>query len=92
MTDLLITLSNYPVMEIAFALAVILVLVDYLFPVDYPAFIGYLCFAIGVFFALPWTWGPSLAVALVTWVLLLVLHRLWFTRFLTNAPAQRTST
>lgn len=86
MNDLLMNLSIYPVMELAFALAVVLVLIDYLFPVDYPAFIGYLCFAVGGFFALPWTWGPSLAAAVAIWALLLVLHRLWFTRFLTNAP------
>lgn len=91
MTNLLMNLSNYPVMETAFALAVILVLVDYLFPVDYPAFIGYLCFAVGVFFAAPWAWGPSLLAAVATWALLLVLHRLWFTRFLTNAPARRST-
>ena len=75
MTELLIRLAGYPVMEILFALAVVLVLIDYFFPVDYPAFIGYLCFALGVFFAAPWRWGLSLVAAVATWALLLVLHR-----------------
>ena len=88
MTELLIRLAGYPVMEILFVLAVVLVLIDYFFPVDYPAFIGYLCFALGVFFAAPWRWGLSLVAAVATWALLLVLHRFWFARFLTNAPGR----
>lgn len=91
MNDVLMGLSSYPLMETAFVAAVVLVLIDYLFPVDYPAFIGYLCFAVGVFFALPWTWLPSLAGAAVTFGLLLLLHRVWFTRFLTNAPGRAAS-
>ena len=88
MTDFLARLADYPVMEVMFILAVLLVLIDYFFPVDYPAFLGYLCFAGGIFFAAPWTWGPSLVAAVVVWVALLVMHRLWFTSFLTNAPGR----
>ncbi len=85
MTDLLLWLSDWPAMEILFALAVILVLIDYFFPVDLPAYFGYLCFAGGVFFTLPMTAGPSLVVALLVFVLLLVLHKVWFCKYLTNA-------
>ncbi len=88
MTDFLALLADYPVMEVMFVLSVALVLIDYFFPVDYPAFLGYLCFAIGIFFAAPWTWGPSLVLAAVVWVVLLVLHWVWFSRFLTNAPSR----
>ncbi len=88
MTELLVRLAGNPVMEVLFVLAVVLVLIDYFFPVDYPAFIGYLCFALGVFFAVPWRSGPSLVAAIASWALLLVLHRVWFTRFLTNAPGR----
>ena len=90
MNDVLLTLVNWHAMEILFVLAVVLILVDYFFPVDYPAYIGYLCFAAGMFFAVPFTVLPSLLIAFGIWILLLILHRLLFTRFLTNAPrAQR---
>jgi hypothetical protein len=88
MTDALMCLSrsNFPYMEVLFALAVVLVLIDYFFPVDYPAYLGYLCFAGGTFFALPLPAIPSLLLALSVWVILLLLHTFWFSRYLTNAP------
>ena len=91
MNNLVLTLVNWHVMEILFVLAIVLILIDYFFPVDYPAYIGYLCFAAGMFFALPFTVLPSLLAALGIWILLLVLHRVWFTRFLTNAPGAQRS-
>lgn len=89
MTDLLLRLSSYPLMEAFFVAAVVLVLVDYFFPVDWAAYLGYLCFALGMLWAVPF--GPlgSLVVALVIWVLLLILHKVWFSRFLTNAGGTR---
>ncbi len=91
MTDFLVQLSHYPIMEVMFILSVILVLVDYFFPVDLPAYLGYLCFAIGVFFAAPWQWVGSAILALVVFVLLLILHRTWFTRYLTNARDRKAA-
>ena len=73
-------------MEVLYTLAVILILIDYFFSVDYPAYIGYFCFAGGTFFALPLPAIPSLLLALSVWVLLLVLHTFWFRRYLTNSP------
>jgi membrane protein implicated in regulation of membrane protease activity len=88
MTDVLMWLSrsNWPYMETLFILSVVLVLIDYFFPVDFPAFLGYLCFAGGAFFAMPLPAVPSLLLALSVWVILLLLHVVWFSRYLTNAP------
>lgn len=85
MTDFLLTLSNWPMMEILFILGVVLILIDYFFPVDFPAYLGYLCFAGGMFFAVPFTAVPSLVTGAAIWVVLLILHKLWFYKFLTNA-------
>ena len=93
MYDFLLTLSDWHAMEILFIASVALILIDYFFPVDYPAYIGYFCFAAGMFFALPFTLLPSFLVAILIFIVLLVLHRVWFSRYLTNAPgaeAQRT--
>ncbi|MDH3744148.1 MAG: hypothetical protein OES47_03490 [Acidobacteriota bacterium] len=85
MTDFLLWLSDWPAMEILFGLAIVLVLIDYFFPVDLPAYFGYLCFAGGVFFALPLTAVPSLLVALAVFAVLLLFHKVWFSKYLTNA-------
>ena len=90
MDDLLLTLADWHVMELLFGLSVVLILIDYFFPVDYPAYIGYLCFALGMFFALPFTVLPSALMSLGIWVGLLLLHRVWFSRYLTNAPGTET--
>ncbi|MGH9380922.1 MAG: hypothetical protein ACRD2Z_09970 [Thermoanaerobaculia bacterium] len=89
MTDLLLKLSSYPLMEVFLIAAVVLVLVDYFLPVDWAAYLGYLCFALGMFWAFPF--GPlgSLLTALAAWALLLILHKVWFSRFLTNAVGPR---
>lgn len=92
MTDLLLRLSSYPLMEVFLIAAVVLVLVDYFFPVDWAAYVGYLCFALGMFWAVPFGPVGSLVTALVLWVLLLILHKLWFSRFLTNATRPRRRT
>lgn len=80
-------------MEILFIASVALILIDYFFPVDYPAYLGYFCFAAGMFFAVPFGVWTSLVVAILIFIVLLVLHRVWFSRYLTNAPgaeARRT--
>jgi membrane protein implicated in regulation of membrane protease activity len=89
MNDLLATLaaSDLPIMEVLFASAVVLILVDYFFPVDFPAYVGYLCFALGMFWVLPFGPLPSLVGVLVIFALFLLLHRAVFSRFLTNAPS-----
>ena len=83
--------SNFPYMEVLFTLAVALILIDYFFPVDYPAFLGYLCLAGGIYFALPLPAVPSLLLGLSVWVILLLLHQFCFSKYLTNAPVTRQS-
>lgn len=87
MYDFLLTLQDWHAMEILFILGVALILIDYFFPVDYPAYLGYFCFAAGMFFALPFTVLPSILIALGIFAVLLLLHRVWFSRYLTNAPS-----
>ncbi|MCA9836121.1 MAG: hypothetical protein KC422_04380 [Trueperaceae bacterium] len=86
MYDFFLQLQNWHAMEISFIVAVALILIDYFFPVDFPAYIGYFFFAFGLFFAMPF--GPLLSglFALGSFLLLLAMHVVWFSRFLTNAP------
>ena len=85
MTELLMDLARYPLMEVFAIAAVVLVLIDYFFPVDFPAYIGYLCFALAMFFGVPLGFMQSVLAAVGIWVLLLILHKVWFRHFLTNA-------
>ena len=71
---------------ICLGLAIILVLVDYLFPVDWPAYFGYLMFGAASFFAVTDNITHSLLWGLGVFVGLLIAHKLLFSRFLTNAP------
>lgn len=86
MYDLILQLQNWRLMEISFIAAVALILIDYFFPVDFPAYIAYALFAVGMFLALPF--GPLLSFlfALGLFLLLLAMHLIWFSHFLTNAP------
>jgi membrane protein implicated in regulation of membrane protease activity len=85
MPDFLANLPTVPVMTGLFIAAVVLILIDYFFPVDFPAYIGYLCFSAGMFFALPLTFIPSLIAAIVIFFLLLFFHVQLFSQYLTNA-------
>lgn len=88
MYDLLHWLSTHRAMEILVALGFVLVLIDYQFRTDVPAHFGYLCFAGAFFFALNLPPAIGLLAAVGMFVLLEVLHRFWFARFLTNAPGK----
>lgn len=85
MTDFLLTLRNYYIVEILFIAAVLLILIDYFFPVDFAAYIGYFCFAAGIFFVAPFGMAFSLVLGVATFAILLLLHRVLFSRYLTNA-------
>jgi membrane protein implicated in regulation of membrane protease activity len=85
MPDFLANLPIVPVMTGLFIAAVALILIDYFFPVDFPAYIGYLCFAAGMFFALPLTFIPSLIAAIVIFIVLLFFHFALFSQYLSNA-------
>lgn len=67
-------------------IGLLLVLIDYLFPVDWPAFIGYFLFALGIFGICGFQSIPSrVSLAVVTLIGLLVLHIIFLSQFLTNA-------
>ena len=75
--------------EVLCAAAVVLLLIDYFFATDGPAQFGYFCLAAATFFiAYRASWSPlgCLLVFVACWVLLAILHRLVFYRFLSNAP------
>ena len=88
MATFLATLPALTVMTVLFIAAVILILIDYFFPVDYPAYLGYACFALGAFFVFPFGVSLSMFASLVVFAVLLTLHMLWFSRYLTNAPTR----
>ena len=69
-----------------FAGAILLVLVDYLFPVDWPAYVGYSLFGMFVGATVPLPAVYSLITIAAVFGLMLVLHKIVFSRFLTNAP------
>ncbi len=83
------TLRYYRFPEILAVLGALLVLIDYFFPTDWPAHLGYVAFAGSIFF-IPYMVGQTLIwcllISLGCWVLLLVMHRLLFRHYLENAP------
>ncbi len=86
-------LQSYHASEILLALAGILVLIDYFYPTDWPAHLGYFCVGAAVFFAVfrtgpdvVWDLSKSLTFGVAIWILLEFLHRLVFWRLLTNEP------
>jgi membrane protein implicated in regulation of membrane protease activity len=83
MLDFLANLPTVPVMTGLFIASVALILID-----DFPAYLGYLCFAAGMFFALPLTVVPSLIAAAVIFLLLLFFHVRLFSKYLTNAQGR----
>jgi membrane protein implicated in regulation of membrane protease activity len=72
-------------------LGVVLIMVDYYFPVDWPAYVGYLCFGLAVFFALMESLFISAIGGLAVFVVMLVMHFTVFSRYLTNAPSVYSS-
>ena len=71
---------------IALILGILLVLIDYFFPVDWAAYLGYLFFGLAAFFGVQENLYHSLYWFGGVFVGLLILHKLIFSRFLTNAP------
>lgn len=92
-------LQSYHAFEILLTLAGILILIDYFFPTDWPAHLGYLCAGASAFFAMfrtgpnvVWDLPKAAALGIGVWILLEILHRLFFWRFLTNAPGSEGET
>ena len=86
MEDLLLFLNQPLVLWSLFGGAIGLVLIDYLFPVDWPAYFGYALFGIFVGATVPLSAMMSLVAMVAVFCLMLVLHKLIFSRYLTNAP------
>ena len=84
--DVLGRLADYPMVETLLGLAVLLVLIDYFFPTDFPAHLGYFCFAAAVFFMMPLPVMASLLIALAVWATMAVLHHTWWGKYLDNVP------
>ena len=90
MYEVIHALSSHHAMEILIALGFVLVLVDYYFRTDVPAHFGYFCFAGAFFFALGGavSLAASAWLAVGCWLLLELLHRFVFSRFLPTAPGK----
>jgi vacuolar-type H+-ATPase subunit I/STV1 len=86
MEDFLLALNQPIILWSLFTASVVLILIDYFFPVDWPAYIGYVAFSffIGATISLP-PIGSLICIPGV-FILLLVLHEMLFSRYLTNAP------
>ena len=93
MMSYLTTLQSAHAAEGLLVFAALLVLVDYFFPTDWPAHVAYVAAAAASFFWV-WTsapgafWGlvASGILAFAVWLALAIAHRLFFVRFLENAP------
>lgn len=86
MEDILLTLNQPLILWSLFAGAILAVLVDYLFPVDWLAYVGYALFSLFVGATVPATPTVSLIVMAVVTGAMLILHYFVFSKFLTNAP------
>jgi hypothetical protein len=86
MTEFFLMLNEPTVLWSLFGGAIALVLIDYLFPVDWPAYVGYVLFALFVGATISAPPLLSLAVVVAVLILALLLHRFLLSRFLTNAP------
>lgn len=86
MEELLLFLNQPVVLWSLFSGAIILVLIDYLFPVDWPAYLGYVLFAIFIGATAPLSIAFSYFSMLAVFSLMLTLHKAIFAKYLTNAP------
>lgn len=84
--EILQTVNNPTVIAGLFAAATILILIDFYFPVDWPAHIGYAAFGAGVFLVLHLSVVQCAVAGVGAFVLLEIMHYVLFSRYLTNAP------
>lgn len=78
----------FGITETLVVIAAICVLVDYFFPTDWPAHVGYVLFALATFFAADMLGLPPVASVLVgsaMWLSLALLHRSFLGQLLENA-------
>lgn len=90
--ELIDTLQSNHIVEILIVLAGVLIVIDYFFPVDLPAHLGYICLGLATFFAFPTTLTWSFIVGLLTWFFFATGHRFWWGEFLENtSPGDATA-
>ena len=82
----LLFLNQPLILGTLFASAIGLVLIDYLFPVDWPAYVGYALFGVFIGATVPLSVAYSGLSMVVVFGLMLLLHKTVFSRYLTNAP------
>ena len=88
MTELIGILNDNYVGQILLVLGLLLVWVDYYFPIDGPCHFGYRCIELGVFLVLPFSIVASAGIALGVWILLELLHMIWLDDVLENEPGK----
>ena len=86
MHEFFLTLNQPVVLWTLFTSSVLLVLLDYLLPVDWLAYLGYVCFAVFVGATVSVSPAISLAIMAVVGVGMLIAHAAFFSKYLTNAP------
>lgn len=86
MNELLLFLNQPTVLWLLFGSAVGLVLIDYLFPIDWPAYVGYALFAVFMGATVPFNATVSLLSMVAVLSLMLTLHKAIFSKYLTNLP------
>ena len=86
MEDFFLFLNQPIVLWSLITASVLLILVDYLFPVDWPAYLGYIAFSLFLGATVPLSPFSSLIFMAGVFILILALHEFLFAKFLTNAP------
>ncbi len=86
MAELMMTLNQPGVLGTLFIASVVLLLLDYLLPIDWLAYLGYVSFAVFIGATAPASPFNSVVVMVVVLAVALLLHEFFFAQYLTNAP------
>ena len=87
---MMLILNQPGVLATLFVGSLVLVLLDYLLPIDWLAYVGYACFALFIGATAPATPAYSVVVVAVVFGFTLLLHEFFFAHYLTNAPKHET--
>ncbi len=80
--DRLVRLQDNHVHWYLLVVGVVLILIDYYFRTDLPAYLAYFVFGIVVFFMVSFTPAMSAVAGVATWLGLNILHWTWFGKYL----------
>ena len=84
MSNLILTLIDLHIPELLLISSLVLILLDYFLPIDFLAFLGYISFALGMFFYAPFGVLYSLVFSIVVALVLFMLHAVWWGKYLSN--------